>query len=106
MHMLHAWVFLVLIRRQQAAKVGLPQLVAAARQTASELYSIGTQAGCDSLPQLRIRLFEDQSKGIVAAAFDGEVGLINVGIEVVEEQQQVLGSLLYVVLQPRELRAA
>src|SRR6185369_15662550 len=59
----------------------------------------------DAITQGGIGVFQDEREGVVATAVDGEIGLVKRGVEVVEEQTQVLGAAGIVGVESLELRA-
>src|SRR5262245_29780978 len=72
-----------------ALQVGLAHLVAAARGAAAELDAFLAQGVHHAAGEAWALVLEDEREGVVAAALGVEVGLIEVGIKVVEEGVQV-----------------
>ena len=86
-----------------AAHVRLPQLVAAAGRASTELDAQRAGAPRPAGTRPGRACLQHQREGVVAAPFDGEIGLILLRIEVVEKQVQVLAADGVVLIEPLEL---
>jgi len=99
-------VFLAFFIPEQTAHVGLPELVAAARETAAEFDLRPAERSLDPIAKGEIGFLEDEGESVVAASFDGEVCLIAGRIKTCQKQQKILAADLVVSVKAFELGAA
>src|SRR5262249_43418230 len=93
------------VRPETAAQIGLPDLVTATRRAATELHAACAQFHHDSLEAFGIRFSEDERKGIIAHSGAVEVGVVNLGIKIFQEEVKILVPPLDVLLEPWQLRS-
>src|SRR5437660_1715977 len=85
MNMIGARILAPSFRPEHTPQVRLARLVAAAGRAATELDAVRSQRGHDALAQCRVAFLQDQRESVVAAAFEGEIGLVRPRIEVVKK---------------------